>query len=361
LTVAGHLSGSGHDEVAFVGTPDGLEARLVPEAGVAFFALPARGFDRARPLSLLTAVFVLAASTVRAWRLIGRWRPDAVVGFGGYVSLPVGFAAVARGIPIVLHEQNSVPGMANKALSRWARAVAVTYADSKRRFRHPERVELTGNPVREGVLAADRASARTALGLPDDALMLLVFGGSRGARHLNQATIDLYSRLLEVPRLHVVHAAGSLDIQGAGERLAAAEASSADTVGEYRLVGYLDEMAFALAAADVVVARAGATSIAEITALGRASVLVPYPFATDDHQTLNARAVEAAGACIMVSDTELDGPVFASAVMRLLEDPAERARMADASASLGRRDAGRRVADLARRWAETHVRPGSGP
>jgi UDP-N-acetylglucosamine--N-acetylmuramyl-(pentapeptide) pyrophosphoryl-undecaprenol N-acetylglucosamine transferase len=345
LTVAERLSAGGH-EVAFVGTPDGLEARLVPEAGVAFFPLPARGFDRARPLSLLTGAAVIVASTVRARRLLSSWRPDVVLGFGGYVSLPVGFAAVSRGVPLVLHEQNSVPGMANKALSRWASAVGVTYEASKRWLCHPERCVVTGNPVRAAVLDAERDGGRAVLGLPAEAIVLLVFGGSRGARHLNEAVIDLYPRLSEVAGLRVVHATGSLDAEAAGERLERVSADSPAAVEEWRLVTYLEDMPSALAAADVVVARAGATSIAEITALGRAAVLVPYPYATDDHQTLNARAVEEAGACIMIEDRDLEAPAFGDGVVALLADPKRREAMAAASARLGRRDAAERVAEL---------------
>jgi UDP-N-acetylglucosamine--N-acetylmuramyl-(pentapeptide) pyrophosphoryl-undecaprenol N-acetylglucosamine transferase len=344
--VAGRLSADGH-EVAFVGTPDGLEARLVPEAGVAFFPLPARGFDRAKPLSLLAAVGVLATSTLRASRMLARQRPDVVLGFGGYVSLPLGLAAVARRIPLVLHEQNSVPGMANKALSRWARAVGVTYEASVPRLAHPERAVVTGNPVRSAVLASEREAGREALGLPPDAPVLLVFGGSRGARHLNEATLDLFATLAAVPDLHVVHATGPGDHPAAEARLQAAVRASAGKVAEWRLLEYLEDMPSALAAADVIVARAGATSIAEITALGRAAVLVPYPYATDDHQTLNARAVAAAGACIMVPDAALDGPVFAEAIVGLMADEAARERMAHASARLGRRDAAERVEALA--------------
>jgi UDP-N-acetylglucosamine--N-acetylmuramyl-(pentapeptide) pyrophosphoryl-undecaprenol N-acetylglucosamine transferase len=346
LTVAERLSADGH-EVTFVGTPDGLEARLVPEAGVAFFALPARGFDRAKPLSLLSAVAVLISSTVRAWRLLGKLRPDVVLGFGGYVSLPVGFAAVARRIPLALHEQNSVPGMANKALSRWAGAVGVTYETSTAWLAHPERAAVTGNPVRPAVLGAQRDPSRERLGLPPDAPVLLVFGGSRGARHLNEATIDLYSSLSTMPDLHVIHATGPSDFPAAEARVGAAASASPAKVAEWRVVEYLSDMPSAIAAADVIVARAGATSIAEITALGRASVLVPYPFATDDHQTLNARAVEEAGACIMVADAALEEPAFARAVLGLLADRDRREHMARASAELGRRDAAERVEALA--------------
>ena len=188
LTVAEELAGE-HDEVSFVGTPDGLEARLVPAAGIPFRSLDARGFDRSKPWTLVTSGLRIMASAVRAWRWMGEAPPDVVIGFGGYVSIPVGIAAAVRGVPLVLHEQNSVPGMANRLLSRWATAVGVTYAESVPRLAKPERASISGNPVRANVLAADRDRGRESLGLPDDAVVLLAFGGSRGAQHLNSAQI----------------------------------------------------------------------------------------------------------------------------------------------------------------------------
>ncbi len=207
LTVAEQFAAA-PDEVVFVGTPDGLEARIVPAAGVAFRPLAASGFDRARPWTLVTSSLRIAASTFRAWRWLGAERPDAVIGFGGYVSIPVGLAAALRRVPLVLHEQNSVPGIANRFLSRFASAIAVTYEESASRFTHPDRVVLTGNPVRRAVLDADRTRGRRALGLPADAPVLLVFGGSRGARHLNTALVALRDRLLSVPGLQIIHVAG---------------------------------------------------------------------------------------------------------------------------------------------------------
>lgn len=343
MTVAERLRAEGH-EVAFVGTPDGLEARLVEEAGIAFFGVQARGFDRARPLTLITSSALLLRSLSRARSLIRTWGPDVVFGFGGYVSLPVGFAALIRRVPLVLHEQNSVPGLANRVLSRWARAVGVTYEASIEHLAHPERAVVTGNPVREAVLRADRERGRAALGLDPDATVLLVFGGSRGARHLNETFAGMASRLAALTSLQVVHVAGRIEAAPVAERVAS---ELGDVSGRYNVADYIDGMGDAIAAADLVVARAGATSIAEITAIGRASVLVPYPYATDDHQTLNARAVADAGGALVFADAEIDGAPFAEAVTGLLEDADRRDGMARAAAMLGRRDADERVAALA--------------
>ena len=344
-----------HDEVVFVGTPNGFEARLVPERGVPFLALEASGYDRARPLTLVTSSLRIALSTFRAWRRIGAKRPDVVIGFGGYVSIPVGFAAVLRRVPLVLHEQNSVPGLANRVLSRWARSVGVTYEESAERLAHPSRARVTGNPVREEVFDASRTKGRHALGLPPDALVLLVFGGSRGARHLNTAFTALRKRLLAIEGLYVVLVAGRAEY----ETVRAALAGSA-VEERFVVLEYVDDMGSAICAADLVVGRAGATSIAELTVLGAPCVLVPYPYATDDHQTKNARSMVDHGAAVLIRDDELDGQRFGDEVVRLLLDPRQRARMAAASLAMGRRDATAGVIRLAREAAGANHDPQGG-
>ena len=343
-----------HDEILFVGTPDGLEARLVPEAGVVFRGLRARGFDRSRPWTLVTSSVRIAASTVTAWSWFGVDRPDAVLGFGGYVSIPVGLAAVLRGIPLVLHEQNSVPGMANRVLSRWATRVAVTYEESAELLKHPGRVVVTGNPVRDEVTRSRRDSGRRALGLPETARVLLVFGGSRGARHLNTALLALRTHLVAEEDLFVLHLAGTADAATVRESLAAA---GGDADGRWRVLEYLNDMGSALAGADLVVARAGATSIAEITALGVPAVLVPYPYATDDHQTKNARTMVSHGAAELIADKDLDDERFGDIILGILADAARRATMSDASRALGRPDAAHRVVTIVHEAGAKTTRP----
>lgn len=345
LTVANLLAEGGHDEVLFVGTPDGLEARLVPEAGVAFVPISSAGFDRGNPITLVTSGFRVLASVVRSWRLLRTYRPDVVTGFGGYVSLPVGLAAVITRTPLILHEQNSVPGLANRLLSRWAGTAAITYESSAKYLKHPGRAVVTGNPIREAITHSTRESGRAALGLDPGAVVVLVFGGSRGARKLNESVVRLWPEFSSVPGLQLVHVTGRIDAASVAEQMAGQVGGGS---GAYHLHEYIDDMGGAIAAADVVVARAGATSIAEITAIGRASVLVPYPYATDDHQTLNARAVAAGGGAIVVPDAEVETDAFSSAVLGLVRDSRKRERMASAAAALGRPDAGRRVAEMVR-------------
>ena len=341
--MAAALRTEGH-EVSFVGTPGGLEARLVPEAGIEFHALPARGIDRSRPWTAVSAVATTASSTFKARRLIKELGVDVVVCFGAYVTLPVGLAADLTRRPLVIHEQNSVPGLANRVMSYWAERIGVTNPESANHLHGRDRVVITGNPVRPEVLASTRETGRDMLGLEQGATVLLVFGGSRGARHLNEAVVGLYPELMRIAGMHVVHVAGRAEAPSVREALASV---AGGPTPRYNVLDYLDDMGAAIAAADLVVARAGATSIAEITALGRPAVLVPYPYATDDHQTRNARGVVEAGAGVLVADADLDGPGFAEAVIGLLTDRERRQAMAQASRLLGRPDAAARVARLA--------------
>jgi UDP-N-acetylglucosamine--N-acetylmuramyl-(pentapeptide) pyrophosphoryl-undecaprenol N-acetylglucosamine transferase len=334
LTVAALVSADARDRVAYVGAPHSLEQRLAGEEGVTFVAVRASGWDRARPLTLVSGLATAIASTFRCLRLLRRDRTDVVVGFGGYVSVPLSLAAVACRVPLVLHEQNSVPGVANRILARFARTVCVTYEDSVALLPHPERAVVTGNPVRESVLRADRDAGRAAFGVTPDQTLLLVFGGSRGARHLNNALVGLRERLGAVNGLRVVHIAGPLEASAV--RSALEDGGAPDW---WQVLEYVGDMGDLLAASDLVVCRAGATTLAELSVLGKASVLVPYPYATDDHQTLNAGPFARAGASIVVTDAGLDAPGFGEALLSLLVDPAARAAMESAAASLGRPDA----------------------
>lgn len=341
--MAAQLAG-GHDTVTFVGTPHGLEARLVPEAGVPFLALDAAGFDRSRPWTLVTSSAQILASAVRAVSMLRRLEIDVVVGFGGYVSIPVGMAAALLGIPLVLHEQNSVPGMANRFLSRWAKRVGVTYPESVEMMAQPQRSVVTGNPVRAQVLQSSRQAGRRSLDLTEEETVVLVFGGSRGARHLNDAVVALKDRIEAAKGTRVVLVTGPSEYESVCDRLGAKGRPARS--GAFTVFDYLSEMGSAISAADLVVARAGATSIAELTALGAPCILVPYPYATDDHQTKNAAAMVSHGAAVLVADSELDSSRFGDELLGLICDPVRRASMAAASRALGVSDAAARVAAL---------------
>jgi UDP-N-acetylglucosamine--N-acetylmuramyl-(pentapeptide) pyrophosphoryl-undecaprenol N-acetylglucosamine transferase len=316
--------------VTFVGTSAGIEVRAVPAAGFPLRVIPGaqvRGGGVARAAHGLGAT---ALGVLRARRLLGELRPDLVVGVGGYASVAMVVAARLGRIPILLLEQNTVPGVASRTLGRLAGRVCLGFAEAASHFPAGRSVH-TGNPVRAAVLSTPATSHPT----PG----LLAFGGSQGARHLNDALLDAGARMgALLGSLRVRHQTGAAD----HERVVAGWAALGIPA---RVDVFVTDMGAAYADADLVVARAGAMSCAEITARGLPAILVPYPYAADDHQRHNAEVLERAGAACMILDRDLDGARLATALRPLLEDAGRRARMASASRSVGRPDAAERVAD----------------
>ncbi len=335
-------------EVLYAGTPSGIEARLAPEANIPFEGFTASGFDRSRPWTLVVGVARIMASERRAKCWLAEVGADVVIGFGGYVSVPVVRAAEALGIPVVVHEQNSVMGLANKSAAKHAQAVCLTYACTEADVPRGVRTSVTGNPVRAQVMQADRREARALFGIPDDTTMLLVFGGSLGARHINQAFCALKDDLLARERLYVMHVTGP-------KELAATEAALSLTDEEherYLLLGYQDRMPEALAATDAIVSRAGATSLAEISARNIPAILVPFPYATADHQTTNARAWVDSGAALMFADADVESAAFREAVLRLVDDASLRDGMRASAGVADSVHAAERLADVAEEAAQ---------
>ncbi len=283
--------------------------------------------DRRNPLRAARALGLAAAGAARAVRLLGDLRPDAVLGAGGYVAGPVGAAAVLRRVPLVLAEADSHLGLTNRALAPFARRVCLAFPLPGRDGR---RYLVTGRPVPPP--ATDRGAARRRFGIEGDETAVLVFGGSLGARSVNEAAIAAFG---EAP-FRVLHVAGERDYQALRERARGPR---------YDLRPYLDLEAFgqALLASDLVIGRSGG-SVFEIALYGRPAVLVPYPHATADHQTTNARWMADGGAAVVIADDELTGPVLARTVAELLGDRSRLAAMAGASAGLARPNAARDVA-----------------
>jgi UDP-N-acetylglucosamine--N-acetylmuramyl-(pentapeptide) pyrophosphoryl-undecaprenol N-acetylglucosamine transferase len=347
LAVATELTRQADVEPVFVGVPDRLEARLVPQAGFRMHEIAAVSVPRRPSLSLFKVPFAVKRAVRACEQILRDEQAVAVVTFGGYVSFPLDRAAKNLGLPLVIHEQNALPGLTNRIASRWADRIAVTFPGSADRFPHPERCAVTGDPVREDLLALDREAerpgARERFGLAPDVPTLLVFGGSQGARSLNDAILAAHPRW-GVDALQVLHAAGRSQHDDAVAAWEPVRAQRQD-IG-VAVVDFIDDMAMAYAAADVVVCRAGATSIAELTVLGIPAVLVPYPHATGDHQTLNAQALEQTGGATMIADADLDGAGLVAAAEPLLTDPDRHARMATASRAFGRPDAAANVARL---------------
>jgi UDP-N-acetylmuramate--alanine ligase len=335
LAIADELRASGA-EVAFIGSRDRVEAELVPAAGYDFTPLAVSGLDRRRPLRAARAGIQAAGATAQALGLLRRLRPDAVLCAGGYVGWPVGAAALLRRTPIVLTESDSRLGIANRALAPFARRVCLAFPIAGR---SGERYVVTGRPVPRAVAEADRAAARERLGVDAAVPCLVVFGGSLGARSINDAAFEAFAAATSAGQeLVVLHIAGRRDYAELRARL--------DAVGRparYRLFEYLENLADPLAACDLAVARAGG-SVFEIAAAGRPAVLVPYPRATGAHQETNARWMADAGAAVVIPDRELGSDVLGRTVGKLLGDRERLAAMAAASRRLARPDAAARVA-----------------
>lgn len=338
LALAERLQADGWD-VRFAGTPSGLEATLVPEVGIPFKPFVATGFDRAKPWTLVSGVARIAKSAAVAKRWFDQIKPACIVGFGGYVSIPVALAAERAGIPVVVHEQNSVMGMANRFISKRAQAVCLTYPIQSDDA-GADAWQVVGNPVRASVLSASREEGRAYLGIPPESTVLVAFGGSRGARHLNQAVAALKGELLAIEGLHVVHMTGALDFERTIEALDLTE----DEAARWHVKEYESEMGLVLAAADACLSRAGATSLAEIAARAIPAVLVPYPHATGNHQALNARSCEEAGCAVVIADEDVEGEGFRRAVLEIAVDSELRGRMREAARAMGADDAAGKLA-----------------
>ena len=350
IAIGRALVARGHDAatIHFVGSERGSEVRLVPDAGFTLTALPGRGIQRRLTMANVGALVGLARAFGRALSLVRHRRPSVVVALGGYASVACALAAVLFRIPIVVAEQNAVPGAANRLVARFARAAAVSFPGTDL-----PRAVVTGNPVRPEILAVDRkrdlAAARARLELPAERVVVLAFGGSLGARRINQAVTGLVERWVDRADLAVHHVVGERDWDDPSARGEERDGTSGIL---YRPVRYEDDMPTILAAADLVVARAGATTVAEIAVLGLPSVLVPLPIATADHQTANARSLVDLDAARLVPDAELDVDRLEQELGPLVTDTAVRTAMGAAAEALGRPDAADRVADL----VEAHAR-----
>ena len=321
LAVADALRAEGA-EVIFVGG-ERAERTLVPEAGYELRTLTVAPLARRDPVAAARAVAIAARSVGTSRRLISELAPDAVLGAGGYVAGPLGLAAVTRRVPLVLMEADSHLGLTNRLLAPVARRVCLTFPLEGRDGR---RYRVTGRP--SPAAADDRAAARRRFEIADDEQVVLVFGGSQGARSINHAAVEAFTGA----QFRVLHAAGTRDLPD----LTAPGA-------HYDLRGYIDNFREAIVASDLVVARSGG-SIFEVAAHGRPMVLVPYPYASADHQSATARFMESAGAAVVIPDDELTGTRLAQEVGRLLADPTRLATMARASAAQARPHAAQDVA-----------------
>ena len=328
--------------VLFVGTADNMEMDLVPREGFPIRAIPAGNLHRSmKPREVLHNLHsgVLLAEGIRcADRILKEFRPDAVLGTGGYVCCPVLIAASRRGIPTLLHEANALPGLTTRMLEKHTDRMMVAFEESRAYYKDPEKVVCAGMPVRAGFRNRDRREAKRALGIPDDLPLVISFGGSLGAARMNEALAELAAKQELTPRFRLLHATGG----GEEGRKAMADRLTALGARELhytRLEPYLYDMPSAMAAADLVICRAGASTLGELAAAGKPAVLIPYPYATGNHQEKNARIPESRGAALLLRDEECTAESLGNAVYGLLEDPKTLPEMGRRMHELDRPDA----------------------
>jgi len=328
----------------FVGVAGGVEATILSRRGHAFRGLTVAQVRGKGLRGRLLAARRLPGTVRQASRILREFRPQVVFGVGAYASVPTMVAAVLRGVPRVIHEQNAIPGLANRALGRMASAVAVSFADTVRFF-PAGRTRVTGNPVRAEIRAGDPLAARATLGLDGDRFTVLVFGGSQGAHRLNRAVLDALPELARTGEdFQFIHAAGTRD-------LADVRRGYERSGVRARVEPFIDDMALAYQAADFVVCRAGAGTVFELAAVGKPALLVPYPYAANDHQRLNAEAAVQVGAAWIVLDRYCDGPRVAAGIRAAREKPAQLAEMGRRALALARPDAADRIVDILERVA----------
>lgn len=344
LATAERLRDAYASEVLFVGTGTGQEATLVPAAGFELERIEALPFHRGLSLRAIGAPFAALRGASRARAFVRG--ADAALGMGGYVSVPVSVAASREKVPLVIHEQNAVLGLANRLAARWARVVGLSFREAGKQLPRRARAVTVGNPVRASVARAAertpelRAEALRELGLEERRTTILIVGGSQGAVRLNSAAIDL---------AEVVHGRDDLQILiVAGPRNHAELAKRVPSSGPLlvRSVPFLERIELAYSVADLAVARAGAATVAELSACGVPAILVPYPYATANHQEANARALERAGGAVVLLDEQTHGPALARVIAELLRWPDTLPTMARASRGFGRPDAADALARL---------------
>lgn len=325
-------------EFLFVGTQAGIERHVVPRAGHRLELISVIGLKRRASASALKFPFALLRGLWETEHIFRRFRPTLTVGTGGYVSGPAVLTARRFHVPAVIQEQNCFPGLTTRMLARFARQIHLAFPQSVSYFRWRDRLFISGNPTRKDLGTIPKAEARRRFGLKEHRPTILVFGGSQGAHSINVALMEGLERLSARGELQMIWQTGGLDYEEVERRIASCPLGIA-------VFSFIEDMAAAMAAADLAITRAGALTLGELTRCGLPAILVPYPFATASHQEKNARALEKAGAARVILDDALDGKILAETTLSLLNDTRHLKEMATRSRSLGVPDAARRIVD----------------
>jgi len=326
-------------DIYFVGTEKGIESKILPEEGYPLKTIRIEPLTGHRVSRALISLGHLPLALLDSLRIIKEVNPDIVIGLGGYSSGPLLMVASLKGIPTLILEQNIIPGLTNRILSRFVDAIAINF-ESSRAFFPDRKTYLTGNPIREGIASVSKKEGLKAFGLDEGRFTILISGGSQGAHRINKAMTEAINYLDDLKdRIQIIHQTGDKDYNDINEFYISRGLRAV-------VLPFINRMADAYASADLVVSRAGAGTISEITACGKPSILIPYPYAAKNHQELNARILLNAGAAALILDNDLDGKRLASEIRFLIEDPERLWQMEKESKRLGVSDATKRVVDI---------------
>lgn len=323
-------------EFLYIGTEKGLESQLVPREKIPFQAIDITGFKRKLSLDNVKTIYRFVKGVQDSKAILKKFKPDIVIGTGGYVCGPVVYAAAKLGIPTIIHEQNSVPGLTNKFLSRYVDRVAICFEEAKQYF-PVNKVVLTGNPRASEVLGQDGEKGRSSVGLKADQPAVLIFGGSRGARPINEAVLKSLAELGEKP-YQVLYVTGDVHYDKVMQ-----EAELSGNPNNVIIRPFIHNMPEVLAGIDLTVSRAGATTLAELTSLGVPSILIPSPYVTNNHQEKNARALSDHGAAELLLESEMNSVKLIEKIDQILTQPKRLAEMKTAAQKLGIPDAAQRL------------------
>lgn len=344
ITIADIIKNSKPESnIEFVGTKHGIESSLVPKADYPISLVKVRGFKRSLSISNIDAAIKAVTSVWAAKKIIKRFKPDVVVGTGGYVSWPTVKAASKMGIPCLIHEQNAYPGVTTKLLAKYAKKICISFEESRKYFKdtYKEKIVLTGNPINQ--THYDYDEARKDYNIKSNQPYILSYGGSMGAEKINQYVFELMEKYSVPNNIRHTHAIGRV---GWKKYSALAKEKGLDKKDNLRLQEFIFDMPKQQAAADIIIARAGAITLGELAYKGRASILIPSPNVTEDHQYKNAKVLADAGAAVVFKENEINGEILAETLKSLLENKEKIERMQKAVKQFARPDAGEKIAEL---------------
>ncbi len=325
-------------QVMFVGTREGLETNLIPRSGYPLEFIKIHGFDRSISIKNMKNIAELPKAIRDAGEIIKRFKPDVVVGTGGYVSGPVLYAAARRHIPTLVHESNAFPGITTRILARYVDMICLGVEDAKEYLKNAKKIMVTGTPLRAALLETEKFEARRQLGL-DERPYVVIFGGSLGARDFNKTVADWIAKIGADGKYQILLGTGKMNQYDEVMERLKSNGVDLSWLPDVRVCEYIYDMEVVMAAADVVISRAGASTLCELTALGKPAILVPSPYVTGNHQEHNARAVERGGGAVVILEKELTADKLAETVAYITDNKERLAQMQKKSKKLGHIDA----------------------